>query len=113
MAILAVPCTIIKVTGHDLFGQEKLGRRRNEMCGVVKLYVEATRTTVRVDGGATRGAAYENTGLAKLLLSPNTIAEIGDILLTDAKTRYRIAKKFPRYTVMGKLDHYEVDCGVD
>lgn len=113
MAILRVPCTIIKVTGHDMFGQEVLGKRRNELCGVVKLYDESVVTTVRVDAGATRGAAFERSGYAKLLLNPNTIAEVGDFLVTDAKSRFRIMKKFPRHTVMGRLDHYEVECGVE
>jgi len=113
MAILRSPCTIIKTQGHDLFGGEILGQRKNEKCGIVRLYTDSQFTTVRVDSGASRGAAYEKQGGAKLLLSPNTIAEVGDLIIPDGRTRYRIAMIQPRYATSGKLDHMEIECGID
>lgn len=112
MAFLSVPCTVIKVRGHDIYGAEVLGSRVKERCGVVKLYKSSEFTTVRVDSGASRGAAFEGQGFAQLLLSPSTVAQINDLLFVGG-IRLRVTKKWPRFDVFGKTDHYEIECGID
>lgn len=44
---------------------------------------------------------------ALLLLSRNTIANIDDLIEIEG-TKLKVVSKHPRYSVAGKLDHYEV-----
>lgn len=107
-----VPCTVIKSRGHDLYGAEVVGVKEKELCAVLELAKSANFSSVRTDSSATRGAAHENRAFAKLLLSYKTSAEIGDLILVHFY-RLKVASKSPKFSAMGKLDHYQIECVID
>jgi hypothetical protein len=110
--VFSVPCSILKVTGHDLYGAEITGCKKREFCAVLELSRSAVFSTVRVDSSATRGAANESRAVAKLLLSSRTSAEIGDLIVVHSY-RLKVASKSPQFSASGKLNHYMIECDID
>lgn len=112
MVILNVPCVIVKPAGHDIYGQEVEGERKNEKCAVVKLTMTSQHSTVRVDSSATRGGADELVSDSVLLLGAKSSVRIDDIIeVAGAKLRAKSIRL--RYTVVGKVDHNEVRCEIE
>lgn len=111
MPTFNIPMIVIKVAGNNLFGEELKGRRKREKCCVVKLSTNAMHTSLRTDKTASVGAAEELLGAATLLLSPITIASIGDTLEMRSQ-HFRILGMRAQFAVTGRIDHYEVDCGI-
>lgn len=112
MVILNIPCIIIKPAGHDVYGQEIAGQAQREKCAIVKLTVASQHSTVRVDSGATRGAADEAVSDSVILLGKKSIVGLDDYIeVSSVKLRVKAIRS--RFTVSGKLDHYEVRCEIE
>lgn len=107
MFVPNIDCTINKLIGTDAYGQEQFGTSIRERCAIVKLKSVKDRTTVRADSSASRGHAWEWISESKILLRSTTAAEVGDKIIIFGMP-VRILSSFPRHSVTGKLDHYEV-----
>ena len=112
MLIFRVPCTVIKLGGHNLFGEEVAGKKTKEKCAVVELRVNSMHTSLRTDKTATVGAAEELLGAATLLFSVRSSVGIGDTIEMATGERLKVISKMSRYTPLGQLDHYEIGCGI-
>lgn len=114
MVIFGVNCIVVKQGGHDTYGEKIAGARHPEKCAVVKLESIQTKTTVRVDSGATRGGAEESTAAAVLLLKPNSKVEIDDTIeMPGSGLVLRVMKKRFRYNVVGRLDHFQIEASIE
>jgi hypothetical protein len=101
-------CIISVASGKtDVYGQPLPGRKVSEGCAVVRLQLNNIKTSVRTDSSASRGNAMELVTDALLLLSRNTVANIDDVIEIEG-AKLRVISKHPRYSVNGKLDHYEI-----
>lgn len=96
-----------KAAGHDLFGQAKIKRQADQMVCPVRLVFDQQHTTVRTDSAATHGSAMEMTATCVLLFKPGTRVTVDDMLVVMGN-KLRVIEKHPRYTVGGKLDHWQV-----
>lgn len=103
-----LPCVIRKRGKTDVYGKTSLGSEMPERCGIVKAKYKSVDTTKRGDSGASRSHADEFISESRVLLMPKTAAEVDD-QLTVIGFKIRIKMKHPRYNVMGKLDHWEVE----
>lgn len=108
MFIPNIDCTIGKKGTPDIYGQASAGTQTPERCAVVKMRTESVHTTVRADSGASRAHADEFVSNNRVLLRANTVAQIDD-QLTLLGFKIRIKLMHPRLTVIGTLDHYEVE----
>lgn len=103
-------CVVITASKQtDVYGQPVRSFRKAEGCVVVKLNVISAKSAIRADTSASRGNARELEVDMEILLAKSTTAEIDD-LIEFAGTTYRIASKFPRFDLLGKLDHYQLTC---
>jgi hypothetical protein len=112
MLIFRVPCTVTKLGGHNLYGEEVAGKKTREQCAVVELKTSFMHTSLRTDKTATVGAAEELLGAATLLFSIKSSVNIGDTIVMDTGERLKVISRVRRYTPMGKADHYEIGCAI-
>ena len=112
MVIYGVKCVLIKKGGHNLYGDKVKGKRIQERCGVVKLESGRGNTTVRVDSGATRGGAEEGMAQAVLLMRPTSDVEIDDLIEIQG-IKLRVTTKRLRFSVAGRLDHFQVGATIE
>lgn len=107
-----VACTITRMTGlFNDYGEAKPEPYKvvETMCGLVKLLEQTEKSSVRADSSASRGFADEITTDARLLFLPTEDILVGD-KVTVATIELRVTGKFPRFDVMGRHDHFQVDC---
>lgn len=103
-------CVIIRTsTETDVFGMPTGTTRTRERCTVVEYRRLVETSSVRADTSASRGNARELQVTAKFLLPTTTTANMNDLLEWDGDA-LRIVSKTPRYSVQGRLDHYEITC---
>src|SRR3569833_3178731 len=100
-------CRIQLSGGKDVYGQPKPGAYVSEQCSVVKLLITNTKTSVRADSSASRGNARELHADCVLLLRPNTLVKIDDIV-EIAEAKFKVSGRFPRHDAAGRLDHVEI-----
>lgn len=103
-----IPCTIKPRAGNDIYGGPAFGADIKTTCSVVKLKKGRQRTSVRLDSSASIGHADEFIIDSTLLLPKSVSVNVGDVIIVH-NIAIRVLSVFPRFTVMGRLDHYEVD----
>lgn len=102
-----IACIVVPVVGYNENGEPLFGAGRPEQCATVRFTHEITHTSVRADATATRAYADDFAATTKILLTPETSARIGDKLQVLG-LELRITSLFPRHSVWGHLDHFEV-----
>ncbi|WP_155801877.1 hypothetical protein [Magnetospirillum molischianum] len=103
-------CTIAKRAGNDRHGQPVYGEILPAHVGVVKFDVGADKTSVRSDSSASRGKGDEPQADARLLFPAWGVQpSVGDIVELQG-ARLRVQTVNPRLAVLGRLDHWQVDC---
>lgn len=101
-------CIISVASGKtDVYGQPLPARKVREQCAVVKLDMKSAKSPIRADSSASRGNAREVHTDAVILLGPNTVANIDDVV-DLGYTTVRIIEKHPRFNMAGTLDHFEM-----
>ncbi len=110
MAFIAnADCVVFRETGKfDLYGRPTIDAGTKMRCAVIKLAYERITTSVRADSSATRGRAREQTIVGRLQFDPSSGIGNGDVIELEGY-RLRANSIFPRRTVDGRLDHYQVD----
>lgn len=76
-------------------------------CAIVSLTDLTQQSAVRADSSASHAAADENVAAAKLLVPPQFVLSLDDVL-TIAGKALRVTSVEPRLSTQGILDHYEV-----
>ncbi|CAB4122123.1 hypothetical protein UFOVP26_83 [uncultured Caudovirales phage] len=104
-------CTVTKHSGLDIYGQPKVGITYKEKCAIVKLITTTAPTPIRADASASRGSAREQVADAELLFVATTKVDIDDFIVV-AGVNLRAIGKFPRYSLSGNLDHYQILCNI-
>ncbi len=102
-------CVVRQKAGNDLYGMPTLGARKKERCAIVKKVLRNDKTSVRADSSASRGNAREMEANVLILMTATTTAEI-DAVIDVVGDRFRVISKHGRYSIAGKLDHYELGC---
>lgn len=93
---------------RDIRGERTYGARERTPCSVVTLNLEIDKTSVRADSSGSRGRAEEEQGVARLLFP--TYVKIGDLDIVEVENEtLEVIQINPRRSVLGTLDHYEVD----
>lgn len=108
MFIPNVRCTITTNSGFDQYGARVAGPSVESMCGIVKLEVGTQRTSVRADSSASRGHNEEAIVDARLLFSAGTDIQSGYKVRVHGFD-LKVLSVFPRYSVNGDFDHWQVD----
>lgn len=113
MFIPNVTCTVTKANGgYDRYGQPTPGESREVRCSIIRLDLEDMKTSVRSDSSATRGMAREVVANARFMFPSDELIEIGDLLTVLNTIRLRVKSVYPRISVIGNLDHYQVDADI-
>jgi hypothetical protein len=112
MTAFTIPCRIRGLAGFDQYAKKTYIDKPAEKVAVIKLVSKRQHSTVRADASATNAFAEEFTADCKLLFSPATAVEVDDVVELLGVT-LRIASKFPRINVAGKIDHYEITAGIE
>lgn len=105
-------CWITKqdAVSHNLYGeQEHVPPRIKERCALIRARASVEDTTVRADSSASRGHAEEVTSANRVMLTSKTKALVNDKIEIAGLPALRITMMHPRYDVVGRLDHYEVE----
>lgn len=105
-----LPIVVFKNKGSNIYGEATYGPpQHGEKCAPVRLRFMAANTTVRTDSAGTRGHAEEEVAQVRILVLPTSKIRIDDKLhILD--TPVRVIGREPRFSVSGKLDHYELLC---
>lgn len=109
--LFSVDCVWSKRAGYDAHGREVAGPGENVKCAVVKLPISREKSSVRADSSATRGAAHELTGDARLLFPITLDINTGDKVVI-AGISLRVVGVHPRFTVVGVHHHNQVELDV-
>lgn len=104
-------CEHRKPAGMNVYGEERLGDPVIIGCAIIKMMLKNMDSSVRADSSASRGAAIEQQLEGKILVEPTSNVEIDDQLVIDG-IKVRVQSKFPRHSLSGKLDHYELTIGL-
>lgn len=75
---------------------------------LVRYDTKTDDSTVRADSSATRGNVKEYHSSGRILVPVSVNPNWGDIFIIEGKI-FKAKEVEPRYNVLGKLDHYEVD----
>lgn len=108
MFIPNVRCSYKRRVKLDLYGAAVYGPRTPALCGIVRLEEQSDPSSVRADSSASRGSVKEEITQSRLLfpvsvkLKQGDIVEIGDFVLV-------VQSVWPRYSVSGRLDHWQLD----
>lgn len=114
MVIYGVKCVVVKPGGYDGYGERLPGVRHQDKCAVVKIDERQQGSTVRVDSGATRGGAEERRAEAVLLMPPSSKVALDDVLeVAGIASKFRVIGKRSRFTVGGRLDHFQVEATIE
>jgi hypothetical protein len=108
------PCQIRKrIPSFNVYGEPEDGYAPpvDALCGIVKLTFGVDQTSVRTDSSASRGNADEITADARLLFRPLYDIALGDMIVAEGRT-LKVVDVQPRIAVIGRLDHYQVDCNI-
>lgn len=104
-------CTVRKRTGTNIYGEEALGVPVAARCSVIEMRMGIERSSVRADSSASRGSAREYIGEAKLLFPATADIDLDDQVEVNG-FKLRITSFFPRHSLQGVLDHFEVQAGI-
>lgn len=104
-------CTVRRKGATNVYGEETFSDPVTVRCAIIQLKITTEKSSVRADSSATRGAAREYIGEAKLLFLP------GDAPSTDDRIdvsgfKLHVIGSFPRHDLQGALDHIEIFCGI-
>lgn len=111
MLIPNLTCEIAAQGPASLTGRRSFGSYKVVPVAIVKLETSVGKTSVRTDSSATRGAATEIEAAARLLFPAFVMLYEGDrIRILD--TVLSVQSVRPRHNVLGKLDHWQVDCEI-
>ena len=66
---------------------------------------------VRADSSASRGRADENIIDFRLIVEKKVTPENGDKIVLDGNKVMKVIKVHERMDIVGRLHHWEVDCG--
>ena len=97
-----------KFTSNNQYGEPQYAAGVIVPCGVVHLNKKITKTSIRVDSSASRGASEEFISVSKVLFKSNVIVKPEDRFELAGFTLKAIGIE-NRYSVSGNLDHFEVD----
>lgn len=104
-------CEYAKMSDTNVYGKRTYGAWVKAPFGIVKLAQQAGKTSVRTDSSASRGSAQEITADARFLFPSTVILNPGDRIRFGEFT-LTVESVFPRYSVDGKFDHWQVDCNI-
>ena len=94
--------------GTDAFGKKQYSLPKEISCGIVYLRHANQKTSVRTDSSATRGSAKEDFNSSRILFPSNVRLSFGDKVSING-FKMTVSKVHPRYSIPGRLDHWEVD----
>lgn len=100
---------VLKHVGNDAYAQPKYAPAKVERVCPVKLDFMQRPTSVRTDAAASKSRAMEDNAAVVILALPKTSIALSDKLVILGNS-LRVMDMHPRFTVDGKLDHYEVKC---
>lgn len=109
---MIIPTLLVQVhkqAGFDLRGQPKMTAAAPVLVAPVKVKFTNQHTTVRTDSAGSHGHAEETAADVVLLVKLEARVAPGDMLVISGH-KVRVASKHPRYSIAGKLDHYQLDC---
>lgn len=102
-------CSIEQKSGYDIYGIAIHGEVKTEHCALVRNLVSSVKTSVRTDSSASHGNAQEIQADVLVLVYPKTTATIGAVIGIGDE-RFMVKSKQGRYSIAGRLDHYEMGC---
>lgn len=93
---------------YDAYGNRSYQAAEPIRLAVVRLDAGVSKTSVRADSSASRGAAEELLHDARLLFPTRHLPKTYD-LIEIAGVVLETKSVMPRFDVFGRLDHYQVD----
>jgi hypothetical protein len=94
--------------GTNIYGESTYRKPITVQCAIVTDFAPISKTPVRSDSSASRGAAEEATAVAKVLF-PARVAIAPEDRFEIAGLSLRVIAIQKRFSVLGALDHLEVD----
>jgi hypothetical protein len=104
-------CVVRRKASTNVYGEETLSDPVTVRCAVIQLKIITEKSSVRADSSASRGAAREYIGEAKLLFLPDDAPGTDDRIDVSG-FKLHVIGSFPRHSLDGVLDHVEVFCGI-
>jgi hypothetical protein len=92
----------------DLYGSYTFTAPQQTACAVVTYDLSTHKTSVRADSSASGGRAEHLAGVARFLFPKNVVISRGDRVTKD-NFLLEVIEVHPRRSVLGPIDHIEVD----
>jgi hypothetical protein len=84
------------------------GPKKRIPMGLVRFDLKVDISTVRADASATRGNVKEFHASGRILVPVSVNPKTGDLFIIEGEY-FKAGEIEPRYNILGKLDHYEID----
>lgn len=107
-----VPAEIIRRTGSNVYGEGTFQSVATTHCAIVKMETMRQQTDIAGDQSASRGHSDEMVMRSVLLFPPNLKIQVNDQIKV-AGFDVRVSVVYPRYTVMGLLDHWQIEATIE
>jgi hypothetical protein len=97
-----------KLNSFTKYGEPAYGNKTSIPFAQVRFDAMTEDSTVRADSSATRGNIKEFHASGRLLVPASVAPSWGDLFIVHGKV-FQAKQVEPRYSVLGVLDHYQVD----
>lgn len=97
-----------KSASADIYGRKSYSPAVDVPCAIVTYDLSTHKSSVRADSAGSRGRAEGVEGTARFLFPLSVIVKRGDRILKDGYD-LEVIEIHPRRSVLGPLDHNEVD----
>lgn len=95
----------------DVYGKKQYLNPRKIRCSIIRLEQGTEKSSVRADSSGSRGYAREQMTEARLLVPYSEKIKEGD-KLEVLGFKLTVQSVWPRITVRGVPDHWQVDCEI-
>lgn len=104
-------CQYARIAGFSGSGKRIYSTPQHAKCAIIYLRDMSQPTSVRTDSSASKSAARDESVDARLLVPATLLLNHGD-RISVLNYDLSVDKVFPRHSVLGRLDHYQVDCEI-
>jgi len=102
-------CNLYRNLGFDKYGKKTFSVAELIKCVLISKNIDLVVSSVRADADASRGRAEVLNGQARILVPPEANPLVGDYVELHGEW-FEIKSIFPRRSLFGKLDHWQIDC---
>lgn len=107
-----VRCMVYSASGHNVYGESVLAPSRQELCDVLNLTLRNQQTPIGSSYSESNGRSEEQAADLHILMHHASGVRMGDVIELQG-TRFVVKATRTRFDWRGRIDHIEVQGGIE